>query len=58
MAVGGVSDQNIAAYFQAGADAVAFGGSIFNLKWLDEKQPDLIQEKLTSLITNYRMSIE
>jgi 2-dehydro-3-deoxyphosphogluconate aldolase/(4S)-4-hydroxy-2-oxoglutarate aldolase len=35
MAVGGVRLENIAEYFSSGADAVAFGASVFKREWLD-----------------------
>ncbi|MFH1847054.1 MAG: bifunctional 4-hydroxy-2-oxoglutarate aldolase/2-dehydro-3-deoxy-phosphogluconate aldolase [Candidatus Omnitrophota bacterium] len=35
MAVGGVRPDNIAEYFDNGADAVAFGAGIFKRSWLD-----------------------
>ncbi|MFH1552233.1 MAG: bifunctional 4-hydroxy-2-oxoglutarate aldolase/2-dehydro-3-deoxy-phosphogluconate aldolase [Candidatus Omnitrophota bacterium] len=37
MAVGGVRLENIAEYFSAGADAVAFGASVFKKEWLEKK---------------------
>jgi len=55
MAVGGVSEANIHMFFKNGAEAVAFGSSIFNLKWLREKQYGLIEEKLKALINGYKI---
>ncbi len=37
MAVGGVRCENIGEYFSCGADAVAFGGSVFSKEWLRKK---------------------
>ncbi|MBD3426505.1 MAG: bifunctional 4-hydroxy-2-oxoglutarate aldolase/2-dehydro-3-deoxy-phosphogluconate aldolase [Candidatus Omnitrophica bacterium] len=37
MAVGGVRVDNIAEYFSSGADAVAFGSSVFRRDWLQRK---------------------
>ena len=37
MAVGGVRPDNIGEYFSSGADAVAFGASVFKKEWLAEK---------------------
>ena len=37
MAVGGVRLENVDEYFSSGADAVAFGGSVFRKEWLDKK---------------------
>jgi 2-dehydro-3-deoxyphosphogluconate aldolase / (4S)-4-hydroxy-2-oxoglutarate aldolase len=53
MAVGGVSESNIHAFFENGTEAVAFGASIFNLKLLKEKNFGQIEEKLKLLIDNY-----
>lgn len=54
MAVGGINEHNINAYFYNGADAVAFGASIFNIQWLAEGRYELIKEKIISLIKNYK----
>jgi len=37
MAVGGVDTANIAEFFSCGADAVAFGASVFRKEWLEKK---------------------
>jgi 2-dehydro-3-deoxyphosphogluconate aldolase/(4S)-4-hydroxy-2-oxoglutarate aldolase len=55
MAVGGINEKNVSEYFASGADAVAFGGSIFNLKWMEDKRFDLIENKIHDLINNYKM---
>lgn len=57
MAVGGVSETNIRTFFENGAEAVAFGASIFNLKWMKEKQFNLIEERLNILIDSYSKMI-
>lgn len=54
MAVGGINEQNINYYFASGADAVAFGASIFKPHWLMENRYDLIEEKLIALIRSYK----
>jgi 2-dehydro-3-deoxyphosphogluconate aldolase / (4S)-4-hydroxy-2-oxoglutarate aldolase len=54
MAVGGVSAQNISQYFNCGADAVAFGASIFKPGWLKEDRYDLIKEDLCAFISSYK----
>jgi 2-dehydro-3-deoxyphosphogluconate aldolase / (4S)-4-hydroxy-2-oxoglutarate aldolase len=54
MAVGGVNETNVNSFFENGAEAVAFGASIFNLKWLKAKQYNLIEEKLNILIGSYK----
>ena len=38
MACGGVTPQNIKAYFENGASAVAFGGSVFKKEWLQKME--------------------
>jgi 2-dehydro-3-deoxyphosphogluconate aldolase/(4S)-4-hydroxy-2-oxoglutarate aldolase len=53
MAVGGVDEKNISDYFSSGVDAIAFGVSIFNQKWMAEDCYDLIEEKLKTLIEKY-----
>lgn len=37
MAVGGVTPQNLQAYFKNGASAVAFGASVFKKRWLKDR---------------------
>ncbi len=37
MAVGGVRPDNVEEYFSCGADAVAFGASVFKKEWLEKK---------------------
>jgi 2-dehydro-3-deoxyphosphogluconate aldolase / (4S)-4-hydroxy-2-oxoglutarate aldolase len=54
MAVGGVNENNINVYFSEGADAVAFGSSIFKQQWIDEGRFDLIEEKIRSLIKQFK----
>jgi 2-dehydro-3-deoxyphosphogluconate aldolase/(4S)-4-hydroxy-2-oxoglutarate aldolase len=54
MAVGGVSEQNIGQYFNCGADAVAFGASIFKPMYLREDRYDLIKEELNTFIASYK----
>ena len=54
MAVGGITEHNINAYFSNGADAVAFGASIFKIQWLAEGRYEFIKEKIISLIKNYK----
>jgi 2-dehydro-3-deoxyphosphogluconate aldolase / (4S)-4-hydroxy-2-oxoglutarate aldolase len=54
IAVGGVNEANIHTYFECSADAAAFGASIFNLKWMREKNYQLVEDKLISLVDSYR----
>jgi 2-dehydro-3-deoxyphosphogluconate aldolase/(4S)-4-hydroxy-2-oxoglutarate aldolase len=37
MAVGGVRPENMNEYFSSGADAVAFGSSVFRKEWMEAK---------------------
>jgi 2-dehydro-3-deoxyphosphogluconate aldolase / (4S)-4-hydroxy-2-oxoglutarate aldolase len=53
IAVGGINEQNIGSYFNSGAEAVAFGGSIFKAEWLAKGRYDLIYEALLALIDGY-----
>ena len=54
MAVGGVSEKNIAQYFLQGASAVAFGAGIFRPEWLQNNHFDFIEDKLKLLIKAYK----
>lgn len=53
MAVGGVSNENIAEYFAMGASAVAFGSSIFKKEYLKKGKYQLIEKAVKNLITAY-----
>lgn len=53
MAVGGVSAENIAEFFQSGASAVAFGASIFNIELIESGRYDQIQQSILKLLTGY-----
>jgi 2-dehydro-3-deoxyphosphogluconate aldolase / (4S)-4-hydroxy-2-oxoglutarate aldolase len=46
MAVGGVSAKNVSEYLNAGASAVAMGGSIFSSKRMQEKAFEVIQKEI------------
>ncbi len=50
LACGGVDTKNAQEYFQNGADAVAFGASIFRLDWLEDGE----YGKIISAILNLR----
>jgi len=50
MAVGGVNPQNALNYLEAGADAVAMGGSIFSVKRMKEKSFDVIQNDIKEFL--------
>lgn len=51
LACGGVTPENIAAYFQNGADAAAFGGSVFRREWLDRKDFTRIGEGIRRFVS-------
>ena len=52
MAVGGVNEKNIKDYFNAGASAVAIGGSLMSRERLDNNQFDLIEKDIKKMIQN------
>lgn len=52
LACGGVTPENIKAYFACGAGAVAFGGSVFTKERLDKKDFALIERSIKDLIAN------
>lgn len=50
MACGGVTDKNIKSYFRAGADAAAFGASIFKREWIEKKDYKSIEKAIKKFI--------
>jgi len=54
LACGGVDAGNISAFFEAGASAVAFGGSIFKPEWMNDKSASRITEAVEELIESYK----
>ncbi len=50
MAVGGVNAKNAIEYLNAGASAVAMGGSIFSVKRMQEKAFDVIQKEIQEFL--------
>lgn len=52
MACGGVSEKNAHDYMQAGANLLAFGGSIFNSEQMRLGQWNLIEEKLMAFMNS------
>lgn len=50
LACGGVTAENIKAYFDSGVSAVAFGASIFKKEWLAAGKFSFIQEAIKALI--------
>jgi 2-dehydro-3-deoxyphosphogluconate aldolase/(4S)-4-hydroxy-2-oxoglutarate aldolase len=56
LACGGVGAGNMSEFFAAGADAVAFGGSVFAALLLAERRMDEIAAKVAALVGAYRAS--
>jgi len=54
LACGGVNPDNIKTFFSDGADAVAFGSSVFKKEWLATKKFKKIEESVKDLIAAYR----
>jgi 2-dehydro-3-deoxyphosphogluconate aldolase/(4S)-4-hydroxy-2-oxoglutarate aldolase len=54
MAVGGVRLENVDEYFSCGADAVAFGGSVFRKEWLGAKDFASIEKLVGQYVTLVR----
>ena len=53
LACGGVTLENIRSYFDCGASAVAFGGSVFREEWLKARDFDSIGRSIKALISAY-----
>ncbi len=53
LACGGVSAGNMSEFFDCGADGVAFGGSVFDLKKLGAGDIDLISQNLKKMVDAY-----
>ena len=53
LACGGVTPENIRSYFDCGASAVAFGGSVFQEEWLKARDFDSIGKSIKALISAY-----
>lgn len=56
MAVGGVRPENVKDYFSSGADAVAFGASVFRKEWIKEKDFASITELVRRYVQTVRTS--
>lgn len=54
MACGGVTVDNIKSFFNSGASAVAFGGSVFKKEWLAAHEFSRIEECIKKLIVSSR----
>ena len=57
MAVGGVKLDNIHEFFSQGADAVAFGASVFKKEWLKEKDFDAIGNLVKEYVAAVRSKV-
>jgi len=57
MACGGVTAENAGDYIDAGADLLAFGGSIFNAELMREKKWNEIGERLSKLLDAVRKAL-
>jgi 2-dehydro-3-deoxyphosphogluconate aldolase/(4S)-4-hydroxy-2-oxoglutarate aldolase len=53
LACGGITPENIRSYFDCGASAVAFGGSVFREEWLKACDFDSIGRSIKALISAY-----
>jgi len=53
LACGGVTSQNMNAYFSNGASAVSFGASVFKKEWLAKKDFDAIGEAIKKYIREF-----
>ena len=54
LACGGVTAENISAYFSNGAAAVSFGASIFKREWLAEKEFERIAAEIRKLVDAFK----
>ena len=57
LACGGVTAENIGAYFSNGASAVAFGASIFKKEWLADKRFDKIAAEIRRLVESFKRTV-
>ena len=53
LACGGITPENIRSYFDCGASAVAFGGSVFREEWLKSRDFESIGNAIKALIVAY-----
>ncbi len=54
LACGGVTPQNLGAYFSAGASAVSFGSGVFRQEWLIDKDFQKIAAQIKKYLQAYR----
>ncbi len=58
MAVGGIKPDNIEGYFSSGADAVAFGSSVFRKEWLDKRDYAPIEALVKQYVEAVRSAVK
>ena len=58
LACGGVTPETLSAYFSGGADAVAFGGSVFRREWLNPEGLSHIKQNVSLLIQAYQSFVD
>jgi len=56
LACGGVTEDNMCSYFENGASATSFGGSIFKKEWLETGAFDKIEKRLSDIIQAFNKS--
>lgn len=54
LACGGVTPENMKEYFSSGADAIAFGESVFKREWLESADFANIGKSIMKFIDNYK----
>lgn len=54
LACGGVTPENMKSYFDNGADAIAFGGSVFRKEWLTGGNYKRIGEAIKGFVLSYK----
>ncbi|MDD4013983.1 MAG: 2-dehydro-3-deoxyphosphogluconate aldolase, partial [Candidatus Omnitrophica bacterium] len=58
MAVGGVNEDNIGDYFKSGADAVAFGASVFKKEWIERRDYAAIGALVSKYVEAVKTSVK
>lgn len=58
MAVGGVNVENISEYFSSGADAVAFGASVFRKDWIAAGDYRSIKELVSQYVQTVKVAVK
>jgi 2-dehydro-3-deoxyphosphogluconate aldolase/(4S)-4-hydroxy-2-oxoglutarate aldolase len=51
LACGGVTPENVSDYFRHGADAAAFGASVFRKEWIERKDFGMIGEVIRRFVS-------